>query len=134
MCSHCCRKVTAAASALIAGGVLAGLAAMFFRITVNLPLVVSVGATAALCVAIVGMMFAFAWVCDRLDDLHLAGKPEGLLDRHWPLTLDVRPPQQEWDDDTRDRRPTSARIQPFVLGDRAAVDQAFAPSGWQRPA
>ena len=63
---------------MAAGGVLAGIAAIYFNAVPRLSLIASLGVTILFCLAIVGTMVGFAWLCEKFDDLRVASAEDSL--------------------------------------------------------
>jgi hypothetical protein len=80
-----------AGAALAAGGILTGIAAVYFQVIPRLSLVASLGVTISFCLAIVGTMVGFAWLCEKFDDFHVASAEDSLDRAKKAGVVEVRP-------------------------------------------
>ena len=80
MCSCLGRKVLVVGIAIAAGGMLTGIAAVYFQAIPRLSLAASIAGTISFCLAIIGIMVGFAWLCEKFDDLRVTS-PDDPIER-----------------------------------------------------
>jgi hypothetical protein len=120
MCSCLGRKILVVGTALTTGGILTGIAAIYFHAIPRLPLVASIGVTIPFCLAIVGTMVGFAWLCEKFDDLRVTSA-EDFVDRSKKAGVVEVQPLAEGGSAYRARRGFgSGRRRPLPAGSRSA--------------
>ncbi len=131
MCSCLGRKILVVGTALATGGILTGIAAIYFHAIPGLSLVASLGATISFCLAIVGTMVGFAWLCEKLDDLRVTSA-EDFVDRSKKTgVVEVHPLAEGGSVYRAHRGVGSGRRRPLPAGSRSALTGLLARrTGW----
>jgi membrane-bound ClpP family serine protease len=91
MCACLGKKILVVGSALATGGILTGIAVLYFNAVPGLSLPASMAVTIAFGLAIVGTMVGFAWLCEKFDSLCIAAAKDPLDDRKETTAIALRP-------------------------------------------
>jgi hypothetical protein len=91
MCSCLGKKILVVGTALTTGGILTGVAVLYFDAVPGLSLPASMAVTIAFGLAIVGIMVGFAWLCEKFDSLCIAAAKDPLDVRKEAAAVAVRP-------------------------------------------
>jgi hypothetical protein len=91
MCWRVGRKILVVGAALAAGGILTGIAAIYFHAIPRLSLAASIVVTIPFCLAIVGTMVGFAWLCEKFDDLRVTSAEDFFDDTKRAGIVEVHP-------------------------------------------
>jgi hypothetical protein len=123
-------KILAVGTALITGGLLTGIAAIYFDALPRLSLPASIAGTITFCLAIVGVLVGFAWFCEKFDNLRVVPTDELSVDlKKAKLRKAHQPPEAASLYRARHVSPSGSSPS-FSAGDRPpATDASFSSDG-----
>jgi hypothetical protein len=118
MCKCLGKKILVVGTALATGGILTGMAAIYFDAVPRLPLATSITVTLAFCLAIVGTMTGFAWLCEKFDDLRVSSVEDFLDDSKRAGAVEIHPSAEAGSTYRTRRGVRSGQSPPLSAGSR----------------
>jgi hypothetical protein len=110
---------------------LTGIAAVYFQAIPRLSLLASLAGTIPFCLAIIGTMLGFAWLCEKFDDLRVTSLDEPIERVKEPKAAEAQQFVEGGSAYRTRRRLASARHRPLPTASRPTSTKGlFRRTGW----